>query len=153
MEQYAMVMQNKFGSLGLLLGAVALLMGLIHYSMGPFSAPAPSIEKVIAEKIIAVKKGIVAGLKGEEPQTNATANKPADIDKIIDNTGIVLAVVALFCAFIAGMRKEHRWGVYGALCFGGGTLAFHALLFGIGVVLTILLILAVISFFTGTSPF
>lgn len=144
-----MVMQNKFGSLGLLLGGIALLMGLIHYSMGPFSAPAPTVEKVIAEKIIAVKKGIIAGLKGEEPQAAVVASRSVDID----NSGIALAVVALLCAFIAGMRKENRWGIYGALCFGGGTLAFHALLFGIGVVLTILLILAVISFFTGTSPF
>ncbi|MGK9174524.1 hypothetical protein KXR87_15045 [Yokenella regensburgei] len=148
-----MVIQNKFGSLGLFLGVIALLMGLIHSSMGPFSSPVPTVEKVIAEKITAVKKGIVAGLKGEEPQTYTVVNKPADIDKIVDNTGLVMAVMALLCAFIAGIRKENRWGIYGALCFGGGTLAFHALLFGIGVVFTILLILAIIAFFTGTSPF
>lgn len=35
---------------------------------------------------------------------------------------------ALLCAFIGGMRKENRWGIRGALVFGGGTLAFHTLL-------------------------
>ena len=148
-----MVMQNKFGSLGLLLGGIALLMGLIHYSMGPFSAPAPTMEKVIAEKIIAVKKGIIAGLKGEEPQAAVVASRSVDIDNVIDNSGIALAVVALLCAFIAGMRKENRWGVCGALCFGGGTLAFPALLVGLGVGLPTRLILSVLSFFTGPSPF
>lgn len=51
-----------------------------------------------------------------------------DVDKILDQSGIALAIAALLCAFIGGMRKENRWGIRGALVFGGGTLAFHTLL-------------------------
>ncbi len=56
-----------------------------------------------------------------------------------------------FCAFIGGVRKENRWGIRGALVFGGGTLAFHTLLFGIGIVCSILLIFLIFSFLTGGS--
>ncbi len=35
--------------------------------------------------------------------------------------------------------------------FGGGTLAFHTLLFGIGIVCSILLIFLIFSFLTGGS--
>ena len=47
--------------------------------------------------------------------------------------------------------KENRWGIRGALVFGGGTLAFHTLLFGIGIVCSILLIFLIFSFLTGGS--
>lgn len=74
-----------------------------------------------------------------------------DVDKILNQSGIALAIAALLCAFIGGMRKENRWGIRGALVFGGGTLAFHTLLFGIGIVCSILLIFLIFSFLTGGS--
>lgn len=33
------IAQNKISSLGMLFGAIALMMGIIHFSFGPFSAP------------------------------------------------------------------------------------------------------------------
>ena len=74
-----------------------------------------------------------------------------DVDKILDQSGIALAIAALLCAFIGGMRKENRWGIRGALVFGGGTLAFHTLLFGIGIVCGLLLMFLIFSFLTGGS--
>ncbi|EGJ94281.1 putative membrane protein [Shigella flexneri 2930-71] len=62
-----------------------------------------------------------------------------DIDKILDQSGIALAIAALLCAFIGGMRKENRWGIRGALVFG------------IGIVCSILLIFLIFSFLTGGS--
>ena len=148
-----MVTHNKFSSLGMILGVIALLIGLVHFSMGPFSSPPPTLENVIAEKVSAVKKGIQAGLKGETVPVSDVQKKAVDIDHVVDTAGIAMAIAALLCAFIAGMRKENRWGIYGALCFGGGTLAFHALLFGISIVIGILLLLAIISFLTGNVSF
>lgn len=148
-----MVSQNKFSSLGMILGVIALIIGLVHFSMGPFFSPPPTLENVIAEKVSAVKRGIQAGLKGETVPISEVHKKSIDIDQAVDTAGIAMAIAALLCAFIGGMRKESRWGICGALCFGGGTLAFHALLFGIGIVLGILLLLAIIAFLTGTSPF
>lgn len=143
--------QNKCSSLGMLFGAIALILGIFHFSFGPFSAPPPTLESVVSEKVSAVKNGILAGLKGEK--ASAAVEKPAtDIDKILDNSGIALAVIALVCAFIGGMRKENRWGICGAMCFGGGTLAFHALLFGIGIICAIILLILFFSFLGNVSP-
>ena len=61
-------------------------------------------------------------------------------------------MVALGLAFIGGMRKENRWGIAGALAFGGGTLMFHAVLFGIGVVCAILLLFLIVSLINGGLP-
>lgn len=145
------ISQNKCSSLGMLFGAIALFLGIFHFSVGPFSAPRPMLESVIAEKVSSVKKGIIAGLKGEKPPIIAE-KKAVDIDKILDNTGILLAIIALICAFIGGMRKENGWGISGALIFGGATLAFHALLFGIGLVCGIILLILIFSFLSGGSP-
>ncbi|MCM5073970.1 hypothetical protein MMP16_28295, partial [Escherichia coli] len=46
---------------------------------------------------------------------------------------------------------ENRWGIRGARVFGGGTLAFHTLLFGIGIVCSILLIFLIFSFLMVVS--
>ena len=140
---------NRWSSAGMLLGALALLLSIIHFTAGPFSNPPPTLEGFVAEKVSAVKKGVIAGLKGEEPQKASAAREP-DIDSIVDSAGIGLAVVALLCAFLGGMRKENRFSVSGALLFGGGTLAFHAVLFGIAVVCAILLLLIILSLLGGS---
>ncbi|EPA2283124.1 protein YidI [Escherichia coli] len=138
------IAQNKISSLGMLFGAIALMMGIIHFSFGPFSAPPPTLESIVADKTAEIKRGLLAGIKGEKI-TTVEKKEDVDVDKILDQSGIALAIAALLCAFIGGMRKENRWGIR------GGTLAFHTLLFGIGIVCSILLIFLIFSFLTGGS--
>ncbi|EFD8821074.1 hypothetical protein HVW79_00100 [Escherichia coli] len=138
------IAQNKISSLGMLFGAIALMMGIIHFSFGPFSAPPPTLESIVADKTAEIKRGLLAGIKGEKI-TTVERKEDVDVDKILDQSGIALAIAALLCAFIGGMRKENRWGIR------GGTLAFHTLLFGIGIVCSILLIFLIFSFLTGGS--
>ncbi|ENM8082318.1 protein YidI [Escherichia coli] len=140
------IAQNKISSLGMLFGAIALMMGIIHFSFGPFSAPPPTLESIVADKTAEIKRGLLAGIKGEKI-TTVEKKEDVDVDKILDQSGIALAIAALLCAFVGGMRK----GIRGALVFGGGTLAFHTLLFGIGIVCSILLIFLIFSFLTGGS--
>ncbi|CBG90754.1 hypothetical protein [Citrobacter rodentium] len=146
------ISQNKTSAAGMLFGAVALIITLFHFSFGPFTPPRPRLENVIAEQVSAVKKGIIAGLNGET--LPAAANeRAADMDKIMHGTEVALAIIALICAFIGGMRKESLWSVRGALIFGGGTLAFHALLFGLAIFCVIVLFLVVCSWLSGGSLF
>lgn len=142
--------QNKFSSLGMLLGAIALVIGIVHFSFGPFSSPPPTLERVVAEQVTAVKKGIIAGITGKPPAV--AENKILDIDRILHNGGIILAIAGLGLAFIAGMREENRWGISGALAFAGGTLIFHTILFGIGIVCAIILLILIISVLNGGLP-
>lgn len=51
------IAQNKISSLGMLFGTIALIMGIIHFSFGPFSAPPPTLESVVAEKTAEIKRG------------------------------------------------------------------------------------------------
>ncbi|CND44668.1 Inner membrane protein yidI [Yersinia pseudotuberculosis] len=143
---------NKFSSVGMLFGVIALLVGIIHFTTGPLLFQQPTLENVVAQKVSAVKKGIIAGLKGEKV-TVTERHTNINPDKLLDAGGIVLAVVALVLGVIGGLRKESRWTINGALLFGGGTLAFHALLFGITVVCAILLIVLVISFLNNGLSF
>ncbi len=138
---------NPFSTVGLLFGAIAILVGIIHFSLGPVSAE-KTLETWVAEKVVAVKKGVISGLKGQQ---TVTPSSPPVInpDKVIDIAGMGIAIVAIICGFVGGMRKENRWGVSGALFFGVSTLIFHAVLFSIGIIFGILLLITVIAFLTG----
>ena len=113
------LIRNKFSSVGMLLGVIALLLSVVQFTLGPFSTKSTALEVVVAEKVTAVKKGIMAGLKGEQP-TVETKKKPVDIDRLLIASGILLSVMALGLAFISGLRKENKWTVSGALFFSGG---------------------------------
>lgn len=140
--------QNKWSSAGMLLGAMALMLSVFHFTTGPFTSPTQSLEHLIADKVSAVKTGIIEGLKGEEPPAAAKKHAP-DIDALLDNAGISMAVIALLCAFIGGIRKENAWSVSGAMLFGGSTLAFYAILLYVGLICALLLIFLVVSWFAG----
>lgn len=60
------IAQNKISSLGMLFGAIALMMGIIHFSFGSFSAPPPTFESIVADKTAEIKRGLLAGIKGEK---------------------------------------------------------------------------------------
>ncbi|WP_312971629.1 hypothetical protein [Atlantibacter sp.] len=139
---------NRWSSTGILLGAIALILGIFHFSMGPFTSPSQTLESVVAREVSAVKRGILTGLTGKE-STAPVVRQRLNVDKVLDNVGIGLAVLALVCAFVGGMRKESRFGVSGALIFGGATLAFHMLVFSIGLVCGIILLLLIISWLAG----
>ena len=59
------LLRNKFSSVGMLLGVIALLLSLVQFTFGPFSTKSTALEIVVAEKVSAVKKGIIAGIKGD----------------------------------------------------------------------------------------
>lgn len=139
---------NPFSAAGLLFGAIALLAGIIHFSLGPVSSE-NTFETRIAEKVVAVKKGVISGLKGQ-PIITPSSSPVINPDKAIDIAGIGIAIVAIICGFIGGMRRENRWGVSGALFFGASTLLFHAVLFSIGIIFGILLLISAIAFLTGS---
>ena len=137
------LLKNKWSSAGLFLGAFALTLSLLHVNLGPFAAPPTTLEIVVAEQVSAIKKGIIAGLKGEKtliPAKNNTHN----IDDILDCIEIGSAVIAMLLAFIAGMCKESHWSVTGSLAFGMATLGLHIFLFSVGLIFFILLLVVIL---------
>ncbi|GJL39272.1 TPA: hypothetical protein ACJIWU_002624 [Enterobacter chengduensis] len=146
------LIRNKFSSVGMLLGVIALLLSLVQFTLGPFSSKSTVLEVVVAEKVSAVKKGILAGIKGEQPIVE-TKKEPVYIDRLLIASGIMLSVMALGLAFISGLRKENKWTVSGALFFSGATIAFHAALLAFGLVAAILLLMLVVSIISGSTLF
>ncbi|HHA1256998.1 TPA: hypothetical protein ACOEEM_001627 [Enterobacter asburiae] len=146
------LIRNKFSSVGMLLGVIALLLSLAQFTLGPFSSKSTALEVVVAEKVSAVKKGIMAGIKGEQP-TVEKKKEPIDIDRLLIASGIMLSVMALGLAFISGLRKENKWTVSGALFFSGATIAFHAALLAFGLIAAVLLLMLVVSIISGSTPF
>lgn len=148
---YSMSKTHKYqiSLYGMLLGALALLISLFHFNFYPL-ATKPPLEVSVAEKVSSIKNGILAGLKGQEPPV--TEKRAIDIDNILNSATIGLAIVALVLAFIGGIRKENGWGVGGALFFGGGTLVFHAILFGAGLIFSIIILVAVLCFLFAFFP-
>ena len=136
----------------MLLGVIALLLSVVQFTLGPFSTKSTALEVVVAEKVTAVKKGIMAGLKGEQP-TVETKKKPVDIDRLLIASGILLSVMALGLAFISGLRKENKWTVSGALFFSGATIALHAALLAFGLIVAVLVLMLVVSIISGSTPF
>jgi len=141
------LLRNKWSSVGMLLGAIAFMLVAVHFTFGPFQHR-PSIEQVVAEQVAAVKKGVLAGLKGENVQSSTSKASKMDIDGLLTITDVVLAAIALLLAAFGGMRKESRWSVYGTLFFAGATLTFHAIVAGMALVsalVFLVIVLAVVS--------
>ncbi len=145
------LLRNKWSSVGMLLGAIAFMLVAVHFTFGPFQYR-PSIEQVVAEQVAAVKKGVLAGLKGENVQSSTPKASKMDINGLLTITDVVLAAIALLLAAFGGMRKESRWSVYGALFFAGASLTFHAIVASMALVsalVFLLIVLAVVSLVLG----
>ncbi|WP_052696605.1 hypothetical protein [Pantoea sp. BL1] len=141
------LVKNAWSSAGMIFGALALIISLIHFSTGPYSA-SPSLESVVARHVSEIKKGVIDGLKGKAPSSAESARK-INIDQILTTVALSFATAALLLAFVGGMRKENKWSVRGALIFGCGTLAFHAILLGMALASAIILLLILLSLISG----
>lgn len=142
------LLRNKFSSLGMFLGASTLVLAIVHFSFGPFAPAPPTLETVVAEQAYAIKQGLVAGITGQQPAAKAPKKAP-DIDHVILNVGIILALIALGLGFMGGMRKENQWGIAGALIFAGGTLVFHMALFAFALICAILLLFLIVAWLSS----
>lgn len=145
------LLHNKWSASGMLFGAISLLIVTFHFTFGPFNPP-PKLDHIVAEQVSALKRGIIAGLRGQEPKSVPPEKRPVNLDGLLTGGSIGMAILALFTAFIGGLRKENAWCRNGALLFGGATLALHALLLGMTLVtclIVLLSILTVVAFFLG----
>jgi hypothetical protein len=139
-------MDNRKASIGFIgigIGAIAMLMGIVHFFAGPFS-PRPGIETTVAEKAVAIKNATIAALKGEKAEEKVL---PSDIDLdealriatgVLGGLAIVLGVV--------GFAKGEPLRVGGsAAVLGGAAVAFQFAIIAVGAIVGAILIAAVIS--------
>jgi peptidoglycan/LPS O-acetylase OafA/YrhL len=131
------------GWIGIAVGAVALLMAIVHFWMGPIS-PQPSVEKTVAEKAVAIKNATIAALKGEEVEEKANP-RSIDPDEALRTATSVLGGLALILGVVSFANKEPLRIGGGAAFLGGAAIAFQFAVIALGAIVLAILIGAVIS--------
>ena len=127
---------------GIGLGAVALMIALVHVWAGPFS-PQPSLEETVAAKAVAIKDAAMAALRGEAVPTPSKA-KTYDLDKILRIATPVLGGLAVILGVIALAVGEPMRAAGGAFVLGASAIAFQFFMLALGAILLVILIGAVI---------
>jgi hypothetical protein len=113
----------KVGTIGIVIGSVALLLALFHFYAGPLS-PQPKLEHTIAAKAVALRDATIAALKGNEIKKKFWPSK-WDVDKLIDVITALFGGLAIISGIFAFIRKEPLRVTIGATVLGGGAIAFQ----------------------------
>ena len=134
---------SRVGFIGIAVGAVALLMAIVHFWAGPISTR-PSLEQSVAEKAVAIKNATVAALKGETIEEKAAA-RSIDFDQGIRMATGILGGLALILGVVSFAKSEPFRVGGGAVFLGGASLAFQFAVIALGVIALAILIGAVLS--------
>ncbi len=128
---------------GMLLGAAALLLAVVHFWAGPFS-PQPSLERTVAETAVAIRDATVAAMRGEEIEDQRVSAK-YDLDKKLEILAAVLGGCAIIAGVVAFAMGEPTRAAAGAAILGAGAIAFKFAVIALGAVVLAILVGAVIS--------
>jgi hypothetical protein len=133
---------STFSFTGIAIGAVALLLALVHFWAGPFS-PQPTLEQTVTEKAVAIKEATIAALKGEEPVK--IKQKSMDTDEILRLVTAVFGGLAIILGVFGYAKKEPLRVAGGAAVLGGSAIAFQFAVLALGAIVIAILVAAVLS--------
>ncbi|PAU89806.1 hypothetical protein CK507_02755 [Pseudomonas sp. WN033] len=136
--------KSTLSFLGIGVGAVALMLALVHFWAGPFS-PKPSLEQVVAEKAVAVRDATVAALKGEVRPAPVQSSVNRDLDWIASLATTILGGLAVILAIVGIALKEPLRVAGGAAALGVGAIAFQFAALALGVLVLVILVSAVLG--------
>ncbi|TYC67911.1 hypothetical protein FMN63_17920 [Stappia sp. BW2] len=140
MNQTRVARRPWTGSLGLLLGAIALVMALFHFSAGPLD-PQPTIGQSIGEIAADIRKSAIKGLKGEplpEPQS-----APWSLDRTLKASAYVLGGLAIVLGTLGFVLKENRRVAVCAVSLGAGAIGFQLFTWMILLIVGVILLVAI----------
>jgi len=135
--------KSTIGFFGIGIGAIALLMAIVHFWAGPVT-PQPSLEKTVAERAVAIKNATIAALRGEKVQEQAATDR-IDLDQGLRIATGVIGGLAVILGVIGFVKSELLRVAVGAVFLGGAAIAFQYVIVAFGVVLFAVLILVVLS--------
>ena len=134
---------NKLALSGMTLGALALLLGLIHFWAGPFT-PQPSLEQVVAEKAVAIRDATVAALKGESIPAESKSN-PIDLDRVAMTSVAVMGGLAIIFGLVAFVLHAPKRAAFSSVALGLFALAYQFAMLALGLLVLVILIGAVLG--------
>jgi hypothetical protein len=132
------------GFIGIGIGAIALLMAIVHFWAGPVS-PQPSLEKTVAEKAVAIRDATVAALKGEAIEDKKVSRSSFDLDDTLRITTSVLGGLAIILGVVSLATREPFRVAGGAAVLGGSALAFQFAVLALGLIFLAILTASVVS--------
>lgn len=135
--------RSTIGFIGIAVGAMALLLAIVHFWTGPFS-PQPSVERTVAEKAVAIKNATVAALKGEQIEEEASP-RTIDLDQWLRGATSVLGGLALILGVVSVANREPLRVGGGAAFLGGAAIAFQFAVIALGALVLAILIGAVLT--------
>ena len=138
--------QARVGFVAITLGAIALLLAIVHFWAGPFS-PQPRLETTVAQKAVAIRDATIAALKGEEAAPPAAPEGLSrwDLDQVARVATGVMAGAAIVLAVVSLALHEPLRVAAGGAILGGAALAFQFAILAIGAILVAVLIAAVLG--------
>lgn len=136
--------KSTLSFIGIGLGAVALMLALVHFWAGPFT-PQPSLEQTVAEKAVSIRDATVAALKGEAAPAPQKAHAGYDIDRLASIATAVLGGLAVILAVIGIALKEPMRVAGGAAALGVGAIAFQFAALALGVIAVVILVAVVLG--------
>ncbi|CTQ49977.1 hypothetical protein [Jannaschia donghaensis] len=126
-----------FGTAGLILGGLALVLAVFHFFGGPF-APQDAVGVTLGEIAAEAGKAALRDLVGLGQPTPVPS--PWDIDRILWTGTAVTGAFAVVLAVIALVRHEPRRIVIGGAALGAAAITFQ---FAAVIVMTLLAILVI----------
>ena len=134
---------KTLGTLGTILGLIALGVGLIHFTFGPVNEPQP-VESFVADTSVKLKNAIAAKIKGEA-YTPPVVEKTVDVDDIIFKGVMIAGFIALTLGTL-GFTQNEEWRPSGAaFVLGGAAITLQLSIVFVGALLVILIVAAIIS--------
>jgi hypothetical protein len=129
---------------GIGVGAIALMLALVHFWAGPFS-PQPTLEQVVAEKAVSIRDATVVALKGETPKYQQQTPTNYDLDQMTSIGTAVLGGLAVILGVLGVAFKEPTRAAGGAAALGVGAIAFQFAALALGVLVVAILLSAVLG--------
>ena len=135
----------KFSTIGLALGALALLVAIGHFWLAA-AAPRPAVEDRIADKVVAIRDATVGRLTGRERE----APTPEwDSYRLVVTATSILGSLALVLAVVGFVQKEPRRACIGAAALGCAAVAFPFAVGALGAIIILLAVTALLGMFFG----
>ena len=135
--------KSTYSFIGIGVGSIALILALFHFWAGPFS-PQPTLEDIVAEKAVAIKKATIAAMKGREIE-KSPQEFTMDTDKALSIATALLGGIAIILGVFGYARKEPMRVAGGAAVLGGSAIAFQFAALALGAIVVAILIAAVLS--------